>query len=159
MAITEVAASGVPSMKGDVYSFGIIMLEMITGRDPIRLEPGQTLPQWVRATVANSKALQNVVDPVLLPDLTVHQQKTAMVLGVALLCTRSEPQDRPNMTDVYKMLAHIRSKPNESSRRKGTMSSGRRTSSAARRSTSREGHQQPLPHTPSLSDWTPPSQV
>ncbi|KAG0591646.1 hypothetical protein KC19_1G190200 [Ceratodon purpureus] len=157
---SEVAASGVPSLKGDVYSFGIIMLEMITGRDPNQLEPGQTLPQWVRATVANSKALQNVLDPVLMQDITAHQQKMAMVLGVALLCTRSEPQDRPQMNDVYKMLAHIRSKPNESSRRKGLMSSGRRTLSVARRS-AREVQvvQQPLPHTPSLSDWTPPSQV
>lgn len=157
-------------MKGDVYSFGIIMLEMITGRSPYALEPGQTLPQWVRATVSNCKALQNVLDPHLMPDLASHQQKMAMVLGVALLCTRNQPQERPNMEEVHKMLAHIRSKPSEtttSSRRKGLlmMSSGRRNSSAVRRSRSTASEvqpvpqQQPLPHTPSLSDWTPPSEV
>lgn len=172
------AASGTPSLKGDVYSFGIILLEMITGRSPYKLEPGQTLPQWVRATVSNSKALENVLDPHLMPDLAAHQQKMAMVLGVALLCTRHEPQERPNMEDVHKMLAHIRSKPSESgtsSRRKGIMSSGRRNSSVVgRRSRSTAPSvsevqpvpvpvpvptPQPLQNTPSLSDWTPPSQV
>jgi len=148
-------------MKGDVYSFGIILLEMITGRSPYTLEPGQTLPQWVRATISNCKALQNVLDPHLMPELPTHQQKMAMVLGVALLCTRNQPQERPNMDDVHKMLAHIRSKPSENSRRKGMMSSTRRRSirSSSVSEVQAVPPPQPLPHTPSLSDWTPPSIV
>lgn len=172
----EIAESGVPSKKGDVYSFGIILLEMITGRSPDRLEPGQTLPEWVRATVSNSKALENVLDPQLMTDLATHQQKIAMVLGVALLCTRSRPEERPHMDDAYKMLVHIQTKTTEgeikqTSRRRG-WSSGRRISSAGRKSSASEvivvtqkqqqqqqPPQQALPYTPSLSDWTPPNRV
>lgn len=171
MSLTDVWESGVPSKKGDVYSFGIVMLEMISGRSPDRLEPAQTLPQWVRATVSNSKALHNVLDPLLMSDLVAHQQKMAMVLGVALLCTRIKPEERPHMDDVYKMLVHIRTKladadARQTSRRRGWRSE-RRNSSAGRRQSDIEVKvvtqpqlpQQTLPHTPSLSDWTPPSQV
>lgn len=149
---------------------------MITGRSPYRLEPGQTLPEWVRATVSNSKALENVLDPQLMTDLATHQQKIAMVLGVALLCTRSRPEERPHMDDAYKMLVHIQTKTTEgeikqTSRRRG-WSSGRRISSAGRKSSASEvivvtqkqqqqqqPPQQALPYTPSLSDWTPPNRV
>jgi LRR receptor-like serine/threonine-protein kinase FLS2 len=161
----EVAEFGIASMKGDVYSFGIILLRLITGRSPRTLEPGQTMPQWVRATVSSGKGLQNVLDPHLMPDLAMHQQRMAMVLGVALLCTRHQPNERPNMEDVHKMLAHIRNKPaGASSRRKGHLSSTRRSHSTMSRSRSSalielQPVSQPLQNTPSLSDWTPPSNV
>ena len=97
-------------MKGDVYSFGIIILEMISGRSPRSLEVGQDMPQWIR-NMLDSKALQNVLDPVLLNDFDCNRQKMSMVLGVALLCTREHPQERPYITEVLKMLTHIKSRP------------------------------------------------
>jgi LRR receptor-like serine/threonine-protein kinase FLS2 len=133
---------------------------MITGRHPYSLELGQTLPQWVRSTISNSKTLQNVLDPILMNDVQAHQQKMAMVLGVALLCTRDNPQERPQMEDVLKMLVHIKTKPASSSRRRFSISS-RQNSSTLRRTTSEIQRPtqppivQPFPHNPSLSDWTP----
>ncbi|KAG0570504.1 hypothetical protein KC19_6G167600 [Ceratodon purpureus] len=99
------------TMKGDVYSFGVIVLEMISGRSPRLLGTGVTMPQWIRDTLSDSKALQNILDPILMRELEDNQQKMSMVLGVALLCTREHPQERPYITEVLKMLSHIKSRP------------------------------------------------
>jgi LRR receptor-like serine/threonine-protein kinase FLS2 len=105
--------SGEFSIKGDVYSYGIVLLEMITGRSPYSLEDGQSLPHWVRATATKSKSLHDVLDPILMgADFRQHQQKMAMVLGMALLCSRDSPEERPTMADVWKMLTHIKTKSN-----------------------------------------------
>ena len=160
------------TIKGDVYSFGIIVLEMISGRSPQSLEGGQRLPQWIRATISNSKSLHKVLDPILMGELRVNQQRVAMVLGVALLCTRDDPQERPYITEVVKMLNHIKTRPQDGSRR----------GSARRLRSSPSTHQRneeirhempgidlppsppatptstpPLPTNLSLSHWTPNS--
>lgn len=103
-------------MEGDVYSFGIIILEMISGRSPRLLEAGVSMPQWIRYTLSDSKALQNILDPILMSELEENQQKMSMVLGVALLCTREHPQERPYITEVLKMLSHIKSRPQDEGR-------------------------------------------
>lgn len=104
------------TMKGDVYSFGVIVLEMISGRSPRLLEAGVSMPQWIRRTLSDSKALQNILDPILMSELEDNQQKMSMVLGVALLCTREHPQERPYITEVLKMLSHIKSRPQNEGR-------------------------------------------
>ncbi|KAG0612755.1 hypothetical protein M758_6G049300 [Ceratodon purpureus] len=101
------------TIKGDVYSFGIILLEMISGRSPRSLAAGQRLPQWIRASISNSTSLDNVLDSNLISELRVLQplqEQIGMVLGVALLCTREDPGDRPYMTDVLDMLNDIKTR-------------------------------------------------
>ncbi|KAG0627992.1 hypothetical protein M758_2G242300 [Ceratodon purpureus] len=160
------------TIKGDVYSFGIIILELISGRSPQSLEVGQRLPQWIRATISNSKSLHNVLDPILMSELRVQQQRMAMVLGVALLCTRDDPQERPYIPEVLKMLNHIKTRPQDGSRR----GSRRLRSSRSTQQRNQEIRQEvplgieitpsppatpsstpPLPTNPSLSHWTPNS--
>lgn len=156
------------TIKGDVYSFGIIVLEMITGRSPQSLEQGQQLPQWIRATISNSKSLQNILDPILMGELRVQQQRIAMVLGVALLCTREDPLQRPYITEVLKMLNHIKTRPQDGSR--GRSSSRRLRTSLSTHQRNEEIRQEvpeiemsrsdpptpsALPANPSLSHWTP----
>jgi serine/threonine protein kinase len=99
------------TIKGDVYSFGTIVLEMISGRSPQSLEAGQSLAQWIRHTVSVSKTLQDILDPRLMSELRDKEQTMAMVLGVALLCTREDPSERPYIADVLRMLNHVKTRP------------------------------------------------
>lgn len=158
--------SGEFSIRGDVYSYGIVLLEMMTGRSPYSLEDGQTLPHWVRATATKTKSLQDVLDPILMgADFQQHQQKMAMVLGLALLCSRDSPDERPTMADVWKMLTHIKTKSsNVEKGSRGRRSNrwrapGQKTASTDDE-TAGEVANDPipipsLPKNPSFCDWTP----
>ena len=162
--------SGEFSIKGDVYSYGIVLLEMMTGRSPYSLEDGQSLPHWVRATATKSKSLQDVLDPILMgADFRQHQQKMAMVLGLALLCSRDSPLERPTMADVWKMLTHIKTKSNDVEKgSRGRRSHHWRASTGQTASVDEEIVAkvpndpipipiliQSLPKNPSFCDWTP----
>ncbi|XP_024395550.1 uncharacterized protein [Physcomitrium patens] len=172
----EVSTEG-PTIKGDVYSFGIVLLEMISGRSPQSLANGQTLPRWIRETLTDSKTLPNVLDKILKEQYEEKDQKISMVVGVALMCTRDNPEERPYINAVLKDLNRIKART-EAGSRAGSM---RWRSSPSTHRRNEEIRQEvpgitmipsppitppggapppPLPinaltHTPSLSNWTP----
>lgn len=140
----EAMASGATAatVKWDVYSYGIVLLEMLSGRRPDdRVKVTPNLPAWIRKTVSESKSLQQVLDPLLLPDLPSHQQRIAMVMGLALMCTRDIPDERPTMKDVFKKLMEIKNRFQNKSQRSS-------------RDSRQSSKQRTLPHTPSLSHWS-----
>ncbi len=143
MEFAEAMASGATAatVKWDVYSYGIMLLEMLSGRRPDdRVKVTPNLPAWIRKTVSESKSLRQVLDPLLLPDLPSHQQRIAMVMGLALMCTRDIPDERPTMKDVLKKLMEIKSRFQNKSQRSS-------------RDSRQSSKQRTLPHTPSLSHW------
>ncbi|CAM6038881.1 unnamed protein product [Sphagnum compactum] len=140
----EAMASGAAAatVKWDVYSYGIVLLEMLSGRRPDdRVKVTPNLPAWIRKTVSESKSLRQVLDPLLLPDLPSHQQRIAMVMGLALMCTRDIPDERPTMKDVLKKLMEIKNRFQNKSQRSS-------------RDSRQSSKQRTLPHTPSLSHWS-----
>ncbi|CAL9105489.1 unnamed protein product, partial [Musa textilis] len=91
--------------KGDVYSFGIVLLELVTGLPAVLkfLEAGHIL-QWVRQGLA-----QGTVADVVDPRLKQRQQQCDMfsvrrVVDLALNCTALNSNERPTMTEVVKQL-------------------------------------------------------
>ncbi|XP_057819592.2 putative leucine-rich repeat receptor-like serine/threonine-protein kinase At2g24130 [Cryptomeria japonica] len=100
------------STKGDVYSFGIILLEMMTRKKPTSsiFVGGLNLHKWV--SMACPHRMMEVVDFSLMED-TISDEKTDSISQVLLLgleCTRESPEQRPTMTEVVGVLEGIRNK-------------------------------------------------
>ncbi|CAN1329636.1 PTI1-like tyrosine-protein kinase At3g15890 [Linum perenne] len=109
----EYAMWGKVSESCDVYSFGILLLEVITGRKPIEKMPGgvkRTITEWAEPYIVQGK-FKDLVDPKLRGNFDENQVKQAIY--VAALCVQNEPEKRPNMKEVVNMLKNYdsRSKP------------------------------------------------
>jgi serine/threonine protein kinase len=93
--------------KSDVYSYGVVVLEVLTGKQPIdpTIPDGLHVVDWVRR---RSRDRAGVLDPALQGRSTAEVEEMLQVMGVALLCVSPTPDDRPTMKDVAAMLKEIR---------------------------------------------------
>ncbi|TYK15309.1 BRASSINOSTEROID INSENSITIVE 1-associated receptor kinase 1-like [Cucumis melo var. makuwa] len=102
----EYLSTGKSSEKTDVFGYGVMLLELITGQrafDLARLanDDDVMLLDWVKGLLKD-KRLETLVDPDLAgkyPDDEVEQ-----LIQVALLCTQGTPTERPKMSEVVRML-------------------------------------------------------
>ncbi|XP_040997882.1 putative receptor protein kinase ZmPK1 [Juglans microcarpa x Juglans regia] len=101
--------------KVDVYSYGIVVLEMLTGKDVAKgvhaIDSGgepqhKRLVSWVREKknrVTSTKSwLEEIIDPRL--EGKYESGKLETLIGVALQCAEEEKDARPSMRQVVEML-------------------------------------------------------
>ncbi|KAL5577402.1 hypothetical protein UlMin_019101 [Ulmus minor] len=109
----ELAASKkpLPSFKSDVYAFGVILLELLTGRcagDAIFGEEGGVdLAEWIRLRVAEGHG-SDCFDAALKLEMVNPAVEKGMkeVLGIAVRCIRSV-SERPGIKTIYEDLSSI----------------------------------------------------
>ncbi|XP_059305971.1 leucine-rich repeat receptor-like protein kinase PXC1 [Lycium ferocissimum] len=105
------------SQKSDVYSFGVLLLEVLTGRAPSeypspsrpRVEEEELavdLPKWVRSVVRDEWTAE-VFDQELLRYKNIEEELVSM-LHVAMACVVPQPEKRPTMIEVVKLIEEIR---------------------------------------------------
>ncbi|KAM0871050.1 hypothetical protein ACQ4PT_039647 [Festuca glaucescens] len=101
----EYASEGVYSMKTDVFSFGVLVMVIISGRKNTILDKrGDTVGELVRDAwhMWRDPRLHELVDPALGNAYEIAE--ITQCTQVALLCAQEDPANRPTMTDVAAML-------------------------------------------------------
>ncbi|XP_075522577.1 cysteine-rich receptor-like protein kinase 43 [Primulina tabacum] len=93
------------SVKADVFSFGVVVVELISGqknstfnRDP----DSQSLLEWAYKLYKKNRSIE-IVDPTLAP--SSDRDQISMFIQIGLLCTQSDPQTRPDMRRVVILLS------------------------------------------------------
>ncbi|KAK1422695.1 hypothetical protein QVD17_17981 [Tagetes erecta] len=90
--------------KSDIYSFGVVILELVTGKRPVDPKFGEKdLVKWVCSTLSQ-RGLDAVLDPKL---DSCFKEEICKALNVGLLCTSPLPINRPSMRKVVNMLQEI----------------------------------------------------
>ncbi|CAN7001442.1 hypothetical protein IGI04_020455 [Brassica rapa subsp. trilocularis] len=116
----EVSMSGQYSLQSDVYSFGIVMLELLTGRKPFdstRSRSEQSLVRWATPQLHDIDALSKMVDPALKGLYPV--KSLSRFADVIALCVQPEPEFRPPMSEVVQALVVLVQRANMSKRTVG----------------------------------------
>ncbi|OMP01979.1 hypothetical protein COLO4_11440 [Corchorus olitorius] len=100
----EYASTGMLNERSDVYSFGILIMEILSGRNPVdysRPPDEVNLIEWLKKMVANRNP-EGVLDPKLPEKPTSRALKRALL--VALRCVDSNAQKRPKLGHIVHML-------------------------------------------------------
>ncbi|XP_061346543.1 receptor-like serine/threonine-protein kinase NCRK isoform X2 [Gastrolobium bilobum] len=113
----EYAIVGRASLESDVFSFGVVLLELISGRQPIHKSTGkeESLVIWAAPRLQDSRrVITELVDPQLkgnFPEEEVH-----IMAYLAKECLLLDPDTRPTMSEVVQILSTI--SPGKSKRRR-----------------------------------------
>ncbi|XP_042512331.1 probable serine/threonine-protein kinase PBL21 [Macadamia integrifolia] len=111
----EYAMSGKLTLKSDVYGFGVVLLELITGRKAIDLTKAQgeqNLVAWSRPYFKDRRKFVQLVDPLLqgrFPVRCLHH-----LIAITVMCLQEQPNFRPLMGDVVVALEYLASQPYKS---------------------------------------------
>ncbi|KAF8030925.1 hypothetical protein BT93_D0193 [Corymbia citriodora subsp. variegata] len=100
----EYALWGHLTYKADVYSFGVLVLEIVSGQCNSSFVPSDEclcLLDWA-CQLQQSGNLMELVDEKLKPE--IDRGEAEMVIKVVLLCTSASPSQRPTMSEVVNML-------------------------------------------------------
>ena len=94
----------------DTYSFGVVLLELLTGRPAEETESGEDsldVVKWVRRKINISNGAFQVLDPKI---SNSSQQEMLGALDIALRCTSVVPEKRPPMPEVVRALQSLHSR-------------------------------------------------
>lgn len=96
--------------KTDIYSYGVVLLELLTGKMPLDPAFGESVDivEWFRRRIRNKRAIEEALDPYIAGQCMHIQEEMLLVLRIALLCTAKLPKDRPSMRDIITMLGEAK---------------------------------------------------
>ncbi|CAL5089825.1 unnamed protein product [Urochloa decumbens] len=171
------------STESDIYSFGIVLLEIVSGRPPVnRLDPSFLLLKWVQSLYCQGEGdilvgLLDAADARLRgdDDDEAHLRQMERVLVVGLWCTQRDPGERPSIVEAMHVLqsehcklpalslhmcynnnpppAGVASMGDECGVSGSSFSSGVRSAAIARSTTGSSGSFANLPVLPPNSTW------
>ncbi|KAK1372432.1 putative serine/threonine-protein kinase PBL15 [Heracleum sosnowskyi] len=103
-AAPEYVSTGHLTTSSDIYSFGVVLLELLTGRRTMeRTRAGKyDLVDWSKQYLTSNRRLHHIIDPQLSGQYSVVGAKR--MANLALQCVSSNPKDRPKMPQIIETL-------------------------------------------------------
>ncbi|XBI61464.1 hypothetical protein VPH35_042251 [Triticum aestivum] len=100
----EYASHGIFSIKSDVFSFGVLTLEIVSGKRNSH-ECGAFINLLGHAwQLFQEESWSELIDAALVPN--IHSTEMMRCINIALLCVQENAVDRPTMLDVIAMLSN-----------------------------------------------------
>ncbi|KAK3134278.1 hypothetical protein QOZ80_6AG0547180 [Eleusine coracana subsp. coracana] len=104
----EFQNSGIVTEKGDIYSFGVVMLELLTGRKPYdssRPRAEQHLVRWASSQLHDIESLSKMVDPSIQGQCS--EKALSRFADIISRCIQQEPEFRPPMSEIVQDLGRL----------------------------------------------------
>ncbi|GLT38311.1 hypothetical protein SLA2020_125680 [Shorea laevis] len=104
----EYASTGKLTTKSDVYSYGVVLLQLLTGRVPVdtkRPSGEHVLVSWALPRLTNRDKVVEMVDPVL--EGQYSKKGLIQIAAIAAMCVQPEADYRPLMVDVVQSLVPL----------------------------------------------------
>ncbi|XP_021282738.1 probable serine/threonine-protein kinase PBL7 [Herrania umbratica] len=101
----EYASTGKLTTKSDVYSYGVVLLQLLTGRVPVDIKrpPGEhVLVSWALPRLTNRDKVAEMVDPAIQGQYS--KKDLIQVAAIAAMCVQPEADYRPLMVDVVQSM-------------------------------------------------------
>uniref|UniRef100_A0A6M2EQN5 non-specific serine/threonine protein kinase n=1 Tax=Populus davidiana TaxID=266767 RepID=A0A6M2EQN5_9ROSI len=98
--------------KSDIYSYGVVLMEIISGKRSVDAEfgDGNSIVDWVRSKIKAKDGVNDILDKDAGASIASVREEMMQMLRIALLCTSRNPADRPSMRDVVLMLQEAKPK-------------------------------------------------
>ncbi|CAL5042157.1 unnamed protein product [Urochloa decumbens] len=113
----EYGQGGQISTQGDVYSYGVLLLEILTGKRPIDeiSQDGMSLHNFVNSAFPDK--IDMILDPIILQEIMASENQTIPVMQtcivalikVGLSCSIESPKDRPSAESISSEVDAIKS--------------------------------------------------
>ncbi|XP_058110361.1 inactive receptor-like serine/threonine-protein kinase At2g40270 isoform X2 [Magnolia sinica] len=100
---TELSNMSPSELEHNVYSFGVVLLEMMSGKLPFSENEGQLI-DWALDYLSKARPISDLMDPTL---KAYQEEEASALLGVILPCINPNPKKRPSMREVTARLREI----------------------------------------------------